>query len=153
MGTNDFVFAVSDGMGGANAGDYAGHLVRTNDPVVPQGFQTQAQGMTVYFQDVLNELVSNVHEALSKMGEFYSELEGMGATLSLCWVRSDRLYFAHVGDSRIYHLNEASSFNQLSIDHTHIGWLKEKGEISDMKHEMTRGEIFSIKLLVAKHAI
>ena len=76
--------------------------------------------MTVYFQDVLNELVFNVHEALSKMGECYSELEGMGATLSLCWVRSDRLYFAHVGDSRIYHLNEASRLGQLSIDHTHI---------------------------------
>ena len=132
MGTNDFVFAVSDGMGGANAGDYASHLVAEQmTQLFSKVFQTQAQGMTVYFQDVLNELVSNVHEALSKMGECYSELEGMGATLSLCWVRSDRLYLAHVGDSRIYHLNEASSFNQLSIDHTHIGWLKEKGQISD----------------------
>ena len=38
---------------------------------------------------------------------------------------------AHVGDSRIYHLSETGSFNQLSKDHTHIAWLKEKGEISD----------------------
>ena len=132
MGANDFVFAVSDGMGGANAGDYASHLVAEEmTQLFPKVFQTQAQGMTVYFQDVLNELVTNVHDSLSKMGECYSELEGMGATLSLCWVRADRLYFAHVGDSRIYHLNETESFNQLSKDHTHIGWLKEKGEISD----------------------
>ena len=130
--TNDFVFAVSDGMGGANAGDYASHLVAEQmTQLFPKVLQTQALGMTLYFQDVLNELVSNVHKALSKMGDCYTELEGMGATLSLCWVRSDRLYFAHVGDSRIYHLNEESSFKQLSIDHTHIGWLKEKGEISD----------------------
>ena len=64
MGTNDFVFAVSDGMGGAN-GDYASHLVAEQmTQLFPKVFQTQAQGMTVYFQDVLNELVSNVHEAL-----------------------------------------------------------------------------------------
>lgn len=132
IGTSDFVFAVSDGMGGANAGDYASHLVAEQmTQLFPKVFQTQAQGMTVYFQDVLNELVTNVHDALCKMGECYSELEGMGATLSLCWVHSDRLYFAHVGDSRIYHLNETGSFNQLSRDHTHIAWLKEKGEISD----------------------
>lgn len=132
VGTNDFVFAVSDGMGGANAGEYASHLVAEQmTELFPKVFQTQAQGLTVYFQDVLNELLTNVHDSLCKMGESYSELEGMGATLSLCWVRSDRLYFAHVGDSRIYHLNETESFNQLSIDHTHIGWLKEKGAISD----------------------
>jgi protein phosphatase len=132
MGTSDFVFAVSDGMGGANAGDYASHVVAEQiTQLFPKVFQTQAQGMTIYFQDVLNELVFNVHNSISKMGESYSELEGMGATLSLCWVHSDRLYFAHVGDSRIYHLNETDSFNQLSIDHTHIGWLKQQGKISD----------------------
>ena len=132
IGTSDFVFAVSDGMGGANAGEYASHLVAEQmTQLFPKVFQTQAQGMTVYFQDVLNELVTNVHSSLSDMGECYSELEGMGATLSLCWVRSDRLYFAHVGDSRIYHLSKTGSFNQLSKDHTHIAWLKEKREISD----------------------
>lgn len=132
IGTSDFVFAVSDGMGGANAGEYASHVVvEQMTQLFPKVFQTQAQGMTVYFQDVLSELVSNVHDAISKMGESYSELEGMGATLSLCWVQLDRLYLAHVGDSRIYHLNEKEFFKQLTVDHTHVGWLKEKGKISD----------------------
>jgi protein phosphatase len=36
-----------------------------------------------------------------------------------------------VGDSRIYHLDQDDSFKQLTVDHTHIGWLKEKGKISD----------------------
>ncbi|MDG1701343.1 MAG: protein phosphatase 2C domain-containing protein [Opitutae bacterium] len=132
MGDNDFVFAVSDGMGGANAGEYASHVVAEQiTQLFPKIFHAQAQGMTLYFQDVLSELLSNVHRDISKMGESYLELEGMGATLSLCWVRSDRLYFAHVGDSRIYHLDQDDSFKQLTIDHTHIGWLKEKGKISD----------------------
>ena len=92
IGTSDFVFAVSDGMGGANAGEYASHLVAEQmTQLFPKVFQRQAQGMTVYFQDVLNELVTNVHSSLSDMGDCYSELEGMGATLSLCWVRSSCL--------------------------------------------------------------
>jgi protein phosphatase len=28
----------------------------------------------------------------------------MGATLSLCWFSPDWMFFAHLGDSRIYHL-------------------------------------------------
>ena len=64
--TNDFVFAVSDGMGGANAGDYASRLVAEQmTQLFPKVLQTQALGITVYFQDVLNELVSNVHKSLS----------------------------------------------------------------------------------------
>ena len=129
---SDFVFAVSDGMGGANAGEYASSLVAEQmTKLFPKVFQIMAQGICVDFQDILNELVTNVHSSLTHMGKCYSELEGMGATLSLCWVRADRLYFAHVGDSRIYHLSKTGSFNQLSKDHTHIAWLKEKGEISD----------------------
>lgn len=129
---SDFVFAVSDGMGGAKSGDFASQLVVEQIALLfPKVFKSQAQGLIVYFQDVLMELVSNVHSALNQMGQAYSELEGMGATLSLCWLRMDRVYFVHVGDSRIYHLSKAGNFEQLTRDHTHVGWLKERGEISD----------------------
>lgn len=129
---SDFVFAVSDGMGGAKSGDFASQVVVEQIALLfPKVFKSQAQGLIVYFQDVLMELVSNVHTALNQMGLAYSELEGMGATLSLCWLRMDRMYFVHVGDSRIYHLSKTGNFDQLTRDHTHVGWLKERGELSD----------------------
>ena len=132
LAESDFVFAVSDGMGGAKSGDFASQVVVEQIALLfPKVFKSQAQGLVVYFQDVLMELVSNVHAVLNKMGQAYSELEGMGATLSLCWLRTDRMYFVHVGDSRIYHLSSSRDFEQLTRDHTHVGWLKERGELSD----------------------
>ncbi len=132
LAESDFVFAVSDGMGGAKSGDFASQVVVEQIALLfPKVFKSQAQGLVVYFQDVLMELVSNVHVALNEMGQAYSELEGMGATLSLCWLRTDRMYFVHVGDSRIYHLSSSGDFEQLTRDHTHVGWLKERGELSD----------------------
>ena len=65
------------------------------------------------------------------MGQAYEELSGMGATLSLCWVRPGWVYFAHVGDSRIYHLPSAGGIQQLSHDHTHVGWQQRQGELGE----------------------
>ncbi len=128
----NFVFAVSDGMGGANAGDFASRAVVEQIALLfPSVCKIQAQGMEVCFQNVLMELLSNLHAVISNMGSSYKELEGMGATLSMVWIRAEQLYFAHIGDSRIYHLKKEGDFRQITKDDTHIAWLKEKGAISE----------------------
>lgn len=55
----------------------------------------------------------------------------MGATLSLCWVRPGWVYFAHVGDSRVYHLPKDGPIQQLTEDHTHVGWMFREGQITE----------------------
>ena len=55
----------------------------------------------------------------------------MGATLSLCWFAPEWMYFAHIGDSRIYHLSKAGELRQLSHDHSYVGWLRRKGELNE----------------------
>ena len=57
----------------------------------------------------------------------------MGATLSLCWFTPDRMYFAHVGDSRIYYLPKGEEIRQLTHDHTHVGHLVRQGKISEFE--------------------
>lgn len=130
----DYVFAVSDGMGGANAGDFASRI--TVDKITrlfPKTFRAAAGGLSLGFQDVLAELLDQIHAELTVLGRSYEELSGMGATLSLCWVRPDRLYFAHVGDSRIYRLPAGGGIHQLSEDHTHVGWLQRQGQITEIQ--------------------
>jgi len=128
----DFVFAVSDGMGGANAGEFASEVaVDSITRLLPRTFRTAAMGMEVGFQDILVEVFERIHNALGEMGRSYEELEGMGATLSLCWLRPGWVYFGHVGDSRVYHLPASGGIRQVSPDDTHVGWLQRQGKINE----------------------
>ena len=129
---NDFIFAVSDGMGGAKAGDFASRIaIDKITRLFPQSFRSAASGLEIGFQDLLGELFDQIHTELTDLGQSYEELQGMGATLSLCWVRPGWLYFAHVGDSRIYHLPKEGGINQVSHDHTHVGWLQRDGKLNE----------------------
>ncbi|MDP4611502.1 MAG: protein phosphatase 2C domain-containing protein [Opitutales bacterium] len=130
----DFIFAVSDGMGGANAGEFASQIaVDKITRLFPQTFRSAAKGLSVGFQDLLLELFDQIHRELTYMGQCYEELQGMGATLSLCWVRPGWVYFAHVGDSRIYHLPKNGGIQQVSHDHTHVGWLQREGKLREIQ--------------------
>jgi protein phosphatase len=132
LNESDYIFAVSDGMGGANAGEFASQIaVEKITQLLPQSFSAAASGIVVGYQDLLAELFDQIHRELTKMGQAYEELSGMGATLSLCWVRPGWVYFAHVGDSRIYHLPSAGGIQQLSHDHTHVGWQQRQGELGE----------------------
>jgi protein phosphatase len=55
----------------------------------------------------------------------------MGATLSLCWFTPGWMYFAHVGDSRIYFLPAAGGMKQITDDDTYVGWLFRNGQINE----------------------
>jgi PPM family protein phosphatase len=129
----DFAFAVSDGMGGAMAGEYASRIaVEKITTLLPRAFQQSALGLEAGFEDVLTELYDQVHRALVFVGGSYEECAGMEATLSLCWFTPKWMYFAHIGDSRIYYLPAgARQIKQLSQDDTHVGWLFRNGKINE----------------------
>jgi serine/threonine protein phosphatase PrpC len=129
----DFVFAVSDGMGGAKAGEYASRITMEKIAhLLPRSFQQSAVGMEAGFADVLEELFDQIHRALALLGGSYQECAGMEATLSLCWFTPGRLYFGHIGDSRIYYLAaRENTVKQLTHDDTHVGWLLRQGQINE----------------------
>jgi protein phosphatase len=129
----DLVFAVSDGMGGARAGEYASRLtVDKAAALLPRSFKQSATGLDAGFEDVLAELFDQIHRALVWVGASYPECSGMEATLSLCWFTPAWMYFAHIGDSRIYYLpGGAGGIKQLSHDDTHVGWLFRNGKINE----------------------
>jgi protein phosphatase len=129
----DCVFAVSDGMGGALAGEFASRIsVEKITRLLPRSFRQSARGLEAGFADVLEELFDQIHKALTFLGESYEECSGMGATLSLCWFTPAWLYWAHIGDSRIYYLPAGESkMRQLSKDDSHVGWLLRTGQINE----------------------
>lgn len=128
----DFAFAVSDGMGGALAGEYASRIaVEKITKLLPRSFRQSATGLEAGFAAVLAELFTQIHRALVYVGNSYEECTGMEATLSLCWFTPGRMYFGHVGDSRLYHLPAGGALRQLSHDDTHVGWLLRNGKITE----------------------
>ena len=129
----DCAFAVSDGMGGAMAGEYASRIaVEKITTLLPRSFQQSAHGLDAGVSDVLAELFDQIHRALVFVGGSYEECAGMATTLSLCWFTPGWMYFGHVGDSRIYYLPaRGGELRQLTEDDTHVGWLFRNGQINE----------------------
>jgi PPM family protein phosphatase len=129
----DFAFAVSDGMGGALAGEYASRIaVEKITTMLPRSFKQSATGFATDYDDVLTELFGEVHKALVYLGASYEECAGMEATLTLCWFTPGWMHFGHIGDSRLYYLPaRENKIKQLSHDDTHVGWLFRNGKINE----------------------
>ena len=129
----DFVFAVSDGMGGAMAGEFASRIAGDKiTHLLPRSFRQAASGLEAGYADVLEELYEQTHRALMFLGGSDEECAGMGATLSLCWFTTGWMYFAHIGDSRIYYLPaRGGGIRQVTEDDTHVGWLFRHGKINE----------------------
>lgn len=132
LGGGDFVFAVSDGMGGAKSGEFASRIaVDRITRLLPRGFRLSAAGLASGFSDILAELISAIHADILKLGYSYEECAGMGATLTLAWLTPEWLYFAHIGDSRLYYLPHNGGLTQITHDHSYVGWMRRTGQLNE----------------------
>jgi PPM family protein phosphatase len=134
LANHDLVFAVSDGMGGGNAGDIASSLIlKQMTEIIPETFKAAAAG---FFPDSLSHLgdaLRSIHEQINAVADGCTEKSGMAATLALVWFTPDNLYLANVGDSRIYRSRDGV-LEQLSRDHTSAWGQWKRGEISELQY-------------------
>jgi PPM family protein phosphatase len=148
----DFVFAVSDGMGGHKAGEFASRIaVEKITELAPSVFRMDAMGLRRGSADLLDHLFSEIHKEIIAMGRAYEECRDMGTTLSMCWFQPEWMHFCHVGDSRIYYLPKAGGIKQLTHDHTHVGWLLRTGQITETQARFHPGRNQLSQALAAGH--
>ncbi len=132
MDDGDFVFAVSDGMGGEKSGEFASRTaVDKITRLLPGSWHRRARGLSAGFVDVLTELFHAIHDSMETMSRYYPECQGMGATLTLAWLTPEGLHYGHTGDSRLYHLTASGILTQISQDDTYPGWLRRSGKINE----------------------
>lgn len=104
------LFVVADGMGGHQAGDYASKY--TVETLIKELENSD-------IEDVEKALVSAIKVAnreIIKKANQDSELKGMGTTVVVATIVNQMMYFANVGDSRLYLINEG--ITQLTKDHS-----------------------------------
>lgn len=134
LSQQDYIFAISDGMGGGNAGDIASStLLQQMAEIIPLTFKAAASG---FFPDSLAHLTSainSVHQRINHTAALTPAHAGMAATLALTWFTPENLYLANIGDSRIY-LSRSGTLTQLSRDHTRAWGQWKRGEITEPEY-------------------
>lgn len=120
---DDVLCIVADGMGGHSAGEVASNIA--------------CQTIQSYLSNHVNEPIENAmnqafqlaHKTIVQTGNENPAQKGMGTTATAVRIKNNQLYFAHVGDSRLYQVQHGQ-MQQLSKDHSLVYQMYEKGEIS-----------------------
>ena len=118
------LLVVADGMGGANAGEVASRLAA--DTVLETYLQQGTEDPAGALGEAIGRANSIVH---SQAGEHESQ-KGMGTTCTAVAVRGNRVWIAHVGDSRAY-LVRGEGIRRMTRDHTLVAELVERGHLSE----------------------
>ena len=114
---------VADGMGGYTGGEYASTMVV--DTIVEV-----VNKATEISTDVLENAILKANRMVYEKSQSYKELEGMGTTAVVAYVQEDTLYWAHVGDSRLYRYGE-DGLHRMTKDHSMVQQLVEAGTITE----------------------
>lgn len=126
---------VADGMGGAVAGEEASRLTTE---AIQADFLGEARGSeTIYdlsedeISDKLRSAVRRANRAVLDQATDNPELQGMGTTITLAFIRDNRVIIAHVGDSRAYLVDGTQGWiNQITDDHSFVEALLASGHIT-----------------------
>ncbi len=116
------LLALSDGMGGAQAGEVASALV----------LESLHAALASETKDAIHDqLEEAVHRANEKVFEAArtENRKGMAATLTAMFVRGDEAYLAEVGDSRAY-LLRSGRLRQITRDQSLVQLLVDQGVMS-----------------------
>lgn len=121
----DFIAFVCDGMGGHLGGSFASS--KTIE-VLSESFKTMKEpikNVGVWLFEVLQRANTMIYE--KSMND--ENLRGMGTTVSGVLQYHGEIYYAHIGDSRIYSYQE-QDIQQLTTDHTYVNSLLLNGLIT-----------------------
>jgi serine/threonine protein phosphatase PrpC len=74
--------------------------------------------------------LSKAHDDVVRMGSALSVDSRPRATTAVCLIQDGAAFWAHVGDSRVYHIRNGSGFER-TRDHSHVELLLRDGKITE----------------------
>ena len=111
---------VADGMGGYEGGQEASRLAVE---MVRHQYEYDFNGDP---QQALISGLESAHASIQRYAVEHPEFHGMGTTCTALSIVGHQLFFAHIGDSRLY-LIRGETVTRLTRDHSYVGRLVESG--------------------------
>jgi protein phosphatase len=116
------LFAVADGIGGAQAGELASSLAAA--AVRDDSSDGHGDG-----RQRVDGLIQEANRRVYQRQSEDASLSGMGTTMTVAFVDEGRVWIGHVGDSRAYIVRDGA-LEQLTEDHSLVAELVRSGRLS-----------------------
>ncbi len=125
--TNEiFICAVADGMGGHKAGGTASTTAL--NILRKKLIDLDGKNIEDYVKK-LEDIITNINDEIFKKSNKDDNLKGMGTTITVCIVFKMKMVVFHIGDSRVYTINE-NGITQITKDHSLVQKLVDEGKIT-----------------------
>jgi PPM family protein phosphatase len=121
------LFAVADGIGGAQAGELASSLAAATVRDGSSDGRGDGRGR-------VNGLIQEANRRIYQRQSEDASLSGMGTTMTVALVDEGDVWIGHVGDSRAYLVRD-SKLEQLTEDHSLVAELVRSGRLSPEEAE------------------
>ena len=121
------LMVVADGMGGHLHGEVASHIAVQ---VLSEAFQRESETKLADPFMFLLDSIGNAHRVIIDYAEARGLLETPRTTCVACVVQDSVAYWAHVGDSRLYHVRDGRVCARTK-DHSRVQMLLDQGRIRE----------------------
>ncbi|HEY7639480.1 MAG TPA: protein phosphatase 2C domain-containing protein [Steroidobacteraceae bacterium] len=120
------LLVVIDGMGGHSDGS------RAADTALKSLLESFRQTSLPLFDPLgfLHMALSRAHDEVAKLGNGQTIDTRPRATTAICLVQEGAAFWAHIGDSRVYHMRHGKIL-QRTRDHSHVELLLREGKITE----------------------
>lgn len=109
------LFAVADGVGGAQAGDVASQMAME---ILGEAFANLAENGDA--EELMKVAITRANEAIFQMSHDLAQLSTMATTIVALHVAGNIATIGHVGDSRLYRLDGKGSLYRETQDHSMV---------------------------------
>lgn len=107
------IFAVADGVGGAEAGEVAS---QTAIEVLDEAFRHQTDGADI--EDLMELAIQRANASIHQMAQEHAKFSMMATTIVALHLKGNVATFGHVGDSRLYRLTPDGALHRETEDHS-----------------------------------
>jgi len=122
------LYAVADGMGGAQAGEVA-------SGIAVEELEGWLHDGRLAPESELEQLIREANRKIYELAQEDDSRAGMGTTLSAVMIAGNDVAIGHVGDSRVYRLR-GDEFERLTSDHSLVEQMVREGRLTPEQAEV-----------------